>query len=96
MIGHISKHKAIPTLKHHACIIFQEFFPKDKSFATPRASFDSKYVSDQIEMNLTKLRYFLSIIGPIRKTSFSFYIGIMVWEQCQNYKCHRRIAALLE
>ena len=37
--GHISKHKAIATHKHHAYIIFQEFFPKEKSFATPRASF---------------------------------------------------------
>lgn len=56
MIYHISKNKAIPTHKHHASIIFQEFIPKDKPFAKPGASFAPNYVSKQTEMNLTKFR----------------------------------------
>jgi hypothetical protein len=40
----------------HVSIIFQEVIPRDKSFATHRASFSSKYVSNQTEMNFTKVR----------------------------------------
>jgi len=44
------------THKHHVSVIFQEVTPRDKSFATHRASFSSKYVSNQPEMKLTKVR----------------------------------------
>jgi len=54
--GHFSNYEAIPTHKHHVSIIFQEVIPRDKSFATHRASFASKYVSNQTEMNFTKVR----------------------------------------
>ena len=96
MIDHISKNNAIPNHKHHASIIFQEFIPKDKSFATPRASFASNYVSDQTEMNLTKVREFFVHHRSKKKKSFIFYTGIMVLEQCKKYRCPRRIVALLE
>ena len=58
MIDHISKHKSIPIHKNHASIIFQEFIPKDKSFATPRAIFASNYVFEQQYMNLKNVRDF--------------------------------------
>jgi len=47
-------------------------------------------------MNLENVREILSIIGPIRKKSFIFYTGIMVWEPCKKYRCHERISAMLE
>ena len=96
MIGHISKHKSIPTHKHHASIIFQEFIPKDKSFATPRASFASNYVSDQTEMNFETVREIFVHHRSKNKNLLHFYTDIMVLEQCQKYRCHGRIAALLE
>ena len=58
MVGHINNHEAIPTHKYHASISFQEAIPKNKSFATPRASIASNYVFDQKNMNLKKVRDF--------------------------------------
>ena len=55
MIDHISNYKSIPAHKHHASLIFQKSIARTKSFATPRASFASNYVSDQKEMNLETL-----------------------------------------
>lgn len=54
--GHFSKYEAIPTHRHLVSIIFQEFIPRDESFATNRASFSSNYVSDQTKMNLKNVR----------------------------------------
>ena len=56
MVGNISNHESIPTHKHHASNLFQEFFPRAEPLVTPRASFASNYVNDQIEMNLENVR----------------------------------------
>ena len=56
MKGHIINNKSIPTHKNHSSIIFHEFIPRAKPFVTHMASFASNYVSDQIEMSLTKVR----------------------------------------
>ena len=96
MIGHISNPEAIPTHKHHASITFQEVIPRDKSFATHRVNFSSNCVSDQTKMNLTNVREVFVHSRLREKKSFSFYTGVMVLEKLQKYRCHRRIAALLE
>ena len=94
--GHFSNYEAIPTHKNNVSTIFQEFIPRDKSFATHRASFSSNYVSDQMVMNFTKVKEFFSIIDKGRKTSFNFYTGVMVLEKCQNYSCYKRVSTFLK
>ena len=69
---------SIPDHKNHASIIFQEFIPRDKPCVTPRASFASNCVSDQIEMNLEKVREVFVHNMAKKKKSFSFYTGITV------------------
>ena len=56
--GHVSKYGVISAHKHHVSIIFQEFIPRDKSFATHKASFSSKDGFGQLEMNFIKVKEF--------------------------------------
>jgi len=54
--GHFRNYETIPAHKLHISIIFQEVIPRDKLFATHRAIFASKCVSNQKEMNFTEVR----------------------------------------
>ena len=58
LIDHVRKNNYIPSHKHHASIIFQEFIPRDKPCVTPRDSFASNCVSNKTKMNLENVREF--------------------------------------
>jgi len=47
-------------------------------------------------MNLEKVREFFFHNRQGRKTSFTFYIGVMVLEKCQKYSFLRRVVAPLK
>jgi len=47
-------------------------------------------------MNLEKMREVFVHNNKGRKTSFTFYTGVVVLEKCQKYNCLRRIDAPLK